>query len=277
MRLLRYFFYFVLLLVGSYFLLAFYVDYQLDKQAFADAYDDCHKVWTARGLYGDGVDQNSIESIAEAFAEGAMGVEVDIHYDVDLQDYIVSHDYPYNKKNGKILPLSDLFDATGDGHYFWLDFKKLRRLSHEQALQAVDRLKAISQRNNLHQRIYVEGENPTNLALFRKAGFHTIFDTHPAPDDHFLSAFMITVYKIFFYFGDHTVMGIEYGDLVNPVYGPNTRQRLGNVPVFLYHLPVDEALIDEMLALPAVRAFIVGNNQSVNFHSRNACGSARAS
>lgn len=269
---LRSLFYLIALLVVVYFALSFYVDYQLPKKDFSSAYHDCRKVWTARGLYGDGIDQNSIQSIGKAFDEGAMGVEVDIHYDVELKDYIVSHDYPYNKKNGRILPLSELFDAIGAGHYFWLDFKKIRHLDHDQALQAVARLQEISKNNQVNERIYVEGENPTNLTIFNNAGFHTIFDTHPLPESiPVLSSFAITIYKMVFYFGNYTVMGMEYGELNDPVYGPKTRAQLGNIPVFLYHLPVDERLVDEMLTLKNVRAFIVGNNQSVNFYDRDAC------
>ncbi len=255
-----------------YFSLDFYVDWQLAKKDFSDSYDDCHKVWTARGLYGDGIEQNSIESISAAFAQGAKGVEVDIRYDIGLNDFIVSHDYPYNKKNGRILPLSELFDAIGDDHFFWLDYKGLRRLSESQTDQAIQRLFAISTKNDLAQRIYVEGEAPLNIYRYRKAGFHTIFDTHPLSDNNFFAPFVITLYKMLFYFGDHSVMGMEYGELENPIYGKTTRKLLKNVPVFVYHLPVSEPLIDELLTLENVRAFIVGNNQSVNFHHKNSCG-----
>ncbi len=245
-----------------------YIDYRLARTTFSAGYDDNRKIWSARGIYGDGVDENSIQSIGHAFSEGALGVEVDVFYDVKMNDYIVSHNYPYELKNGKILPLSELFEALGDDHYFWLDFKKLRRLKGAEVTAAVQRLKAISKRNNLHQRIYVEGEAPTNLIVFRRAGFHTIFDTHPATDNCLFAGFMISIYKMFYYFGNHTVMGMEYGELGNPVYGKKSRKRLGRIPVFLYHVPVDEDLVDELLSIHSVKAFIVGNNQSVNFHHK---------
>ncbi len=272
MRLLRIIFYFLLLLVIVYFGLVFYVDMQLSKKDFSDSYNGCHKVWTARGLYGNGIDQNSIESIGAAFEKGAEGVEVDVRYDKKMQDFIVSHDYPYNKKNGKILKLSELFDAVGDNHYFWLDYKKLRYLNDEQTQQAIQRLFEISKKNNLKDRIYIENEAPVNLLKYRKAGLHTIFDTSPVPESRsFVSALMVNLYKMFFFFGDHSVMAMNYGELDDPIYGEHTRERLKNVPVFLYHLPVDEVLVDELLALKNVRAFIVGNNQSINFHNKNSC------
>jgi hypothetical protein len=67
-------------------------------------------------------------------------------------------------------------------------------------------------------------------------------------------------------------MGMEYGELDDPVFGPKNRERLGSLPVFLYHVPVNEELLRELLPIPAVRAMIVGNNQSVNFHALSACG-----
>ncbi len=272
MRILKFFFYFFLLLVVIYFALVFYVDRQLGKKDFSDSYNDCHKVWSARGIYRTFKEQNSIESIRAAFEQGAMGVEVDVRYDVELKDFVVSHDYPYNLKNGKILTLAELFEAVGDDHYFWLDYKKLRFLNDEQTQQAIQRLFDISQKNNLTQRIYVENEAPKNLFKYRKAGLHTIFDTSPVPESmSFLSAFMINVYKMFFYFGDHSVMAMNYGALDDPVFGAKTRLRLKNVPVFLYHLPVDESLIDEMLAVKSVRAFIVGDSVSVNYFHKNSC------
>jgi len=264
----------VLVLAVAYFVVGAYVDRQLAKRDFSNAYNDCHKVWSARGLYGAGVPQNSVESIAAAFEAGARGVEVDVRYDKKLGDYIVAHDYPYNLKYGKLLTLKELFDKLGaryPGHYYWLDFKEIRFLD-EHRQRAIERLRAISQDNGVRDFIYVEGEAPQALAPFRDAGFRTIFDTHPESERlGFLSAFMIGFYKMVYYFGDFTVMGMEYGSLEDPVYGPATRERLGRLPVFLYHVPVDAALIDDLLPLPAMRAMIVGNSQSVNFHDRDAC------
>ncbi len=264
----------VVALTLAYFAVGAYVDRQLAKKDYSQAYDDCRKIWTARGLYGNGVPQNSIESIAAAFDAGAMGVEVDIRYDKKTGDYIVSHDYPYNLKNGKLLTLEELFDNLGErypGRFYWLDYKGIRHLGEYQA-GAIQRLIDISRDNGVMPYIYVEGEAPIALAAFRDAGFKSLYDTHPAPESQsFLAAFMIGVYRMVYYFGDFTVMGMEYGDLEDPVYGPETRKRLGPVPVFLYHVPVDEKLVRELLPLPAVRAMIVGNNQSVNLHHLDAC------
>ena len=272
MRILRLFIYLIVIFIVGVYGLGVYVDHKLESMDFSSAYNDCQKVWSTRGIYGDDVIQNSIESIRHAFNEGAKGVEVDVRYDFEMKDFIVSHDYPYKEKNGRLLHLGELFDALGDDHYFWLDFKNLRHLSKQQTAEAIQRLYDISQKNNLSERIYIEGEDPINISRYRQAGFHTIFDTHPLIDDSILSGVSITLYKIFFYFGDHTVMGMPYSKRTGTViYGPKNRERLGNIPVFLYHVPVDEKLVAELIELPAVRATIVGVGQSLNLHYLDHC------
>ncbi len=248
-----------------------YVDRQIERRDFSNSYSDCHKVWTARGIYGGAIEQNSIESIGKAFEQGAMGVEVDVFYDVAFNDFVVSHDYPYNNKQGQLLKLSALFNRYPQRHYYWLDLKKQSRLSTEQIEDAVQRLQEISVGQGLAQRIYVESESPGKLSQFKRGGFNTLFDTRSRPASSWLAPIMMSVYKIAFYLGDYTVMGMEYGDIDDPIYGPSTRHRLGSIPVFLYHLPVNDALIDSMLEIDSVKAFIVGNNQSVNYHYKNSC------
>jgi len=136
---------------------------------------------------------------------------------------------------------------------------------------AVQRLLKITKKGNLKNVVYVEGAAPINLAHFRDAGFKTLFDVHPLPENHFLSEFMVTVYKIFFYFGEHTVMGLKYGSIENPIFGSKTKRMLGGVPVFLYHVPPKEALVKQLIGIESVRAIILGNNQSVNMFYLNQC------
>lgn len=250
--------------------LSYYVDRQLDKRDHA-AYDLCRKVWSARGIYGESVAQNSIESVAAAFDSGALGVEVDVYFDREMNDFVVSHDEPYQLKNGRLLMLEELLAAYPEPRYYWLDFKKLRRLNKRQAKGAVARLTAITQPYGLGEFIYVEGENPTNLALFKRAGFHTILDTHPLSDDFLLTPAIIAGYKMIYYYGDHTVMGMPYGVLGDPIYGPRTRKSLGSVPVFLYHVPGDDQLVDELILLDSVRVTLVGRDECINFHHKHHC------
>lgn len=66
-------------------------------------------------------------------------------------------------------------------------------------------------------------------------------------------------------------MGMAHGSVAEPVYGPDTQSSLGNVPVFLYHVPNDEALVDTLLAKKAVRVALVGRDASVNHFEKSGC------
>lgn len=248
-----------------------YANARLQQRTYPDPFNNCKKIWSARGLYATPAQQNTIESFSHAFAEGALGGEIDVFFDVDLQTFVVSHDFPYNTKNGELLFLHQVFDAVGPSPYFWLDFKNLRDLNKTHVQNAIAQLNAMAEQTGNKTHIYIEGSNPSNLSRFKKAGFLTILDVHPEPDGSLFAGAMIRAYKILFYFGDYSVMGMKYGSLEKPVYGSKTRQRLGNIPIFLYHVPVEEGLVKDLLAQPAVRVLLVGRDQSVNFFQHTAC------
>ena len=205
-----------------------------------------------------------------AFSKGARGTEVDHYYDTDLKKFIVSHDRPYNLKNGSLLTLEELFNATGESGYFWLDFKKLRKLNKEEAKAAVMRLETIADKYSLKKRIYVEGEDPINLSLFHQAGFNTIFDTHPLSDNNPFTPMVINLYKALFYFGDFTVMAMNYGSIDDPIYGPHTQRSMGDIPVFIYHVADDAELLSTLSASTSVRVILV-QNHSLDRYNTNAC------
>jgi hypothetical protein len=262
------------LMVG-YFLMMAYVNEQLKERDYTGVYNDCHKIWAARGLVVEGPNitpdgtQNSIESIRLAFAKGAMGSEVDHYYDVNKKEFIVSHDRPYNLKKGGLLTLEELFSETGEDGYFWLDFKKLRHLNEHEIKTAVQRLDAIAP-GDLRKRIYVEGEDPVNLSFFRRAGFNTIMDTHPLSDKNPFAPMVINLYKALFYFGDFAVMAMNYGEINNPIYGSNTQQLMSNIPVFIYHVADDSELLADLLGLASVRVVLM-QNHSLNRYGVGAC------
>ncbi|MFT5050525.1 MAG: hypothetical protein ACI8QZ_001927 [Chlamydiales bacterium] len=262
--------------MASYAVAVVYVDHMLAERTHEGVVNDCHKVWAARGLVREGPNitrngtQNSIESIQLAFDEGAQGTEVDVFFDTEMGHFIVSHDRPYNLKNGELLTLAALLKATGADGAFWLDFKKLRMLDDAGLAAAVAELEELTLMGGLKQRFYVEGEDPINLSAFRDAGFKTILDTHPLPDSNFVTPGLINLYKLLFYFGDFTVMGMNYGMLDDPIYGARTRQSLGTIPVFIYHVDDDASVLDELTHLEAVRVILV-KNHSVNRYDLSGC------
>lgn len=243
-----------------------WVDYSLGQRDNVGVYDDPYKVWAARGLVVEGPritksgTQNSIESIRLAFDRGAKGVEVDAYFDTALNQYVVSHDRPYNLKKGVLLGLGSLLEAVGDDGQFWLDLKKLSHLDRAQLAAAVAELETLTAKGDLKGRFYVEGEDPVNLRAFHRAGFLTIYDTHPLKDSNPWTPLASDLYKLVYYFGGHTVMGMNSGEPGALIYGPEACRALRNVPVFIYHTPDESDRLGELLAAPDVRVILVGDH-----------------
>lgn len=252
----------------------FYVDKQLAHRAYANIVNDCNKVWSTRGLVTDTEnrlnDANSIASINLALNLGAKGVEVDVYFDLELDRYIVSHDRPYNLKNGELLTLEALFEQIDEQAYIWLDFKKLTRLDEQGVQQAVERLHKITENTLSPTRIYIESEHPTKLLPFRRAGFQTLFDTQPLPYSYIGTEFVHNLYKIIFYFGGYSVMGIDYGTQQDPVYNMVSERVLANVPMFVYHVPNERTLITRLAQQANVRV-ILNADETVNMFDISAC------
>jgi hypothetical protein len=271
----------VIVLLSLYTLMLIYTNSKLEKRDFSEAYNSCHKVWSARGLYGvDGVVQNSLESLDRAFRAGAWGAEIDLHYDIKMKRFIISHDHPtkgdggeliYSKKNGKLLTLKEVFDTLGDGHYFWLDYKNLGKLSEEDTHNAIKRLLEITKKYNLRDRVYIEGTHPFKLASYTKSGFKTIFDIQPLPESYMTTTLVLNIYKAFFARGDFSVIGMHYGKLDKVTYGEKSVEILGDIPLFLYHVPDDSKLLDRLLANPQVRVMLVGRDINLNRFDRDSC------
>jgi hypothetical protein len=255
-----------------------HVDRKLAARSYESVYNDCHKVWATRGLVLEGPairpngKQNSIESVRRAFDHGARGTEVDVLFDTKMGRLIVSHDVPYNLKDGKLLTLEALFESTGGRGYFWIDFKKLRKLTDRELEASVLEMERLADRFDMKASIYVEGEAPFSLAAYRDAGFNTIFDTHPRPQSSPFSTAILELYKLVYYFGDFTVMAMNYGDADDPKYGSRAREVLRNIPVFIYHVD-DLDVLEQLVDVPAVRVVMAGDH-SVERYSLDACHSS---
>lgn len=249
-----------------------WVDGRLSKRS-GDVYALAPKQWIPRGLYGEGIQQNSVWSIRRAFERGARGVEVDFHYDPDRDDFFVAHDYPhidemgrrsYTKSGGKELPLADLMSETAERHWFWFDYKNLGHLEDDQTAKALKRLEVVASIHGVKGRAYIEGSDPFLLARYKQAGFRTILGIHPVAERWPGSSLLLDVAKILFWFGGYDGIAMGYGTVENPVFGPSARESLKNVPMFLFHVPPDQKLVKELVALPQVRVMLVGRDISVD-------------
>lgn len=257
-----------------------YVDKQLQENSDDSVYVNCHKVWAARGLYNGHSEQNSIVSMQRAFTEGALGVEVDLYYDVKTDRFIISHDKPvknkegnlvYTEKNGKLLTLEVLLESVGEGHYFWLDYKNLDKLSVQESEHAIKRLLHITSKGVLHESLYIEGSNPFRLSMYTDAGFRTILGIHPLRESSLFSSIVINGYKMGYYFNNITGIALAYGSIEDPIYGEETEKSLGTIPSFLFHVPDDKALLHTLVSKSAVRVLLVGRDMSINRFDINSC------
>ena len=253
------------------------VDRELAVADHGAAYGDCHKVWATRGLVDPALTKvasagNTPQTLAAAFARGAPGVEVDVYYDPALADFVVSHDFPYEQKvDGGPLMLATLLAQTDPSKHYWLDFKRHGKLSRDQADAAAARLVAIAGDTGVaRERLWIEGTEPFNLLPFKAAGFRTIFDVHPPRDAHLLTPFVTELHKAVYALAGFTVMGMNYGTVEAPIYGPVARQRLGDIPVFLYHVPRERGLLAELARIPQVRVLMAGDH-SADVFDINAC------
>lgn len=258
------------------------VDRALAGADHSAAYADCHKLWATRGLVAPGLTKvasagNTPETLAAAFARGAPGVEVDVYYDAALADFVVSHDFPYEQKvDGGVLMLAALLAQADPSKHYWLDFKRHGKLSRAQADAAAARLVAIAAATGVaRERLWIEGTEPFNLMPFKDAGFRTIFDVHPPRDAHLLTPFVTELHKAVYALTGFTVMGMNYGTVAAPIYGPNARQHLGDIPVFLYHVPTERGLLAELARVPQVRVLMAGDH-SADVFDINACEVAAA-
>ena len=257
-----------------------YVDKKLQEKSDDTVYANCHKIWAARGLYNVHSEQNSIVSIQRAFAEGALGVEVDLYYDVKMDRFIISHDKPakdkkgnlvYTEKNGKLLTLETLFQTLGEGHYFWIDYKNLDKLSVQESKHAIKRLLSITEEVTLRESLYIEGSNPLRLSMYTDAGFKTILGIHPLRESSLFSSIVINGYKLGYYFSSITGVALAYGTTEDPIYGEETEKSLGAIPTFIFHVPDNEVLLHKLVVKSSVRALLVGRDISINRFDINSC------
>jgi len=102
------------------------------------------------------------------------------------------------------------------------------------------------------------------------AGFHTIYDTHPRADSNPFTPLIVNLYKIVFYFGDFTVMAMNYGAMDDPKYGPRTQEILGSIPLFIYHIKDDAEALNKLLKNDAVRVVLISDH-SLDRYQLNAC------
>ena len=270
----------ILSLAVLYNLTLLYIDANIKNRVEKHVYENCNKIWSARGFYNSREEQNTITSMKRAFELGAIGAEVDLYYDVKMDKFIISHDKPkkgidgnlvYTKKGGELLTLEKFLKVLSKDHYFWLDYKNLDRLSVDETSKAIQKLSEITNFDSIKERLYIEGSNPLKLSLYNDAGFKTILGIHPLPQTNLLSSIVLNGYKIAYYFTNTTALAMPYGSLEKPIYGDDAQISLKDIPVFLFHVPDDKKLLQSLVEKRDIKALLAGRDKSLNRFSINMC------
>ena len=268
------------LLVLLYHGTIFYIDNHIDTKVYQRAYENCHKVWASRGVYGTHAEQNSLFAFQRAFDVGHLGVEVDFYYDTSLDKFIVSHNKPYvgedgqlvyTLKDGKLFTLEELFKKTAKGHYYWLDYKNLEKLSSKETHKAICRLDAITKVEGLKERVYIEGSAPWDLDDYTDAGYKTLFAFEPLPYSSIIASLSSNIYKIGYYFFNITAVAMPYGKIEDPKYNEITQKNLTSIPTFLFHIPNDDKLLYSLVKKSDVRVMLIGRDQSISRPQITSC------
>lgn len=187
------------------------------NQAYAHAarqapvlFEGCQKAWAHRGFVGEG-QEDSIGSVQRAIARGASGVEIDVLYDADSGQFMVSHDRPYQTTNGQTLTLDQMLEAIGPQVYFWLDAKDLSGLWPWQANDAVNRLATVLARHGMTDRALVESRNPIYLGWLAERGVHTSYMISPNEAGYSAPIFWGNVYvmKLAYTFGPFSALSMN--------------------------------------------------------------------
>jgi len=270
----------VLFLVVLFNLTVAYMDRNMKERKHEDVYESCHKIWSARGLYNNHAQQNTLTSMKRAFAQGTMGAEVDLFYDVKMHKFIITHAGPtkgkngelkYIEKEGEVLTLEKFLRVLGKDHYFWLDYKNHGRLNKKESFEAIARLEEITKGTSMKERLYIEGSNPILLSLYTDAGFKTIFGIHPHAEDNIFSSIVLNAYKIGYFFYNITAVAMPYGSIEKPIYADKAEKILKDIPVFLFHVPDDETLLNSLIRRKEVRVLLAGRDISTDRSSINLC------
>lgn len=141
------------------------------------AFANVPQIWAHRGRH-DKFSENSLPAFQHALESGAKGIEVDVHYDMTLNRFVVSHDLPAQPTDDTALFLETVFSSFGESFYYWIDFKNLNHLTQ---LASLNRIQELLTLHNLQAVVFIESPRGDLLSEFSNNGIQSIywFTTYP--------------------------------------------------------------------------------------------------
>lgn len=131
------------------------------------------EVWGHAGYTAGGAAANSAAALDAAVERQLQGVELDIHYDHELKDFVVAHDPDYDKKTA--VPLDEVLGEFGSLPGFWLDFKNLSGQPPWRVPRISESLASLLDRYGCRDKTLVESRNPVYLSLLADNGIQTAY------------------------------------------------------------------------------------------------------
>lgn len=147
-----------------------YIDYRFAVETEPFGLDPTPTVWAHMGNH-EASSPNSLAAFKNAYLKGAKGVEMDVHFDRKLNRFVVSHDFPYRRHNGKLLFVEDVFELELP-LYYWLDYKNL---SFDHLPDASKRARYLLDTYGLNDRVFFESWHAKELAEFSRHGFQSVY------------------------------------------------------------------------------------------------------
>ncbi len=192
---------------------------------------DCLEGWAHRGYVNaaEGIKENTLASYEAAIARGAPGIEIDALYDVDLGEFIVSHDAPYHRReDGSLLTLGEVLQQFPQVNV-WLDAKNLSSLWPWEAAAAIDRLDDLLSREQRKQRVLVESRSPFVLRQLGKSGIYTALLVSPNPRHDAVSLWaVILASKLSFAIANPSGLSMSHGR-----YRDDVAKAFAQAPMYL--------------------------------------------
>jgi len=213
------------------------------------------KIWLHMGYHNEQIKANSVHSVAEAFASGHAGVELDIHYISDLNQIIVCHDLPESYQDA--LYLDELLKNTAPKNkkqYFWLDFKNL---SYSNASEALQLLSDVLARNQLLNNVLVESSNPFMVRKMRSFGLKGTWGVFYGYNSARFDEKNISTFKSLAVLSKCEMVSLPW-----ETYDENAQRKLGELPVAVYTVN-DFGEISRLMKLPQVRIVLTDLNNAL--------------
>jgi glycerophosphoryl diester phosphodiesterase len=129
------------------------------------------QIWSHRGVH-DSLPENTIEAFQLAKNQHFKGIELDVYFD-DSVGFVVSHDFPYQLVEGKLLTLNEVVDTFQSDFFYWMDLKNLDKKNRRAISKEFQKL--FLKYPSLQEKIFVESANGWALRQLAKKGVQSIY------------------------------------------------------------------------------------------------------